>query len=90
VTGPLIGLLWADAALASHAQAVPWQWASMPACGTAAMDIILLALLVSRAASTPGRLAVLAAAVAAAASLTRFTLAARATRSCLTTRVVCP
>jgi hypothetical protein len=136
LTGPLIGLLWAGAALASHTGAVPWVWASMPAgarlasrlavialataigsalftvattgrltrwlsgrpaasaaiaaCGTAALDITLLALLISRAASTPGGLAALPAAVSALASLSRFTFATRAARTCLTTRVVCP
>lgn len=135
-TGPLIGALWAAAALASHigAQfAPPWQWASMPAgsrlaihlagiafissiisaaftvattgrltrwlhprrarppasaafaaSGTAAIDIVLLALLAATAASAPGRLAAFPVAAAAAGSLARLTLAARAARNCLT------
>ncbi len=138
-TGPLIGLLWAGAALASHIGVrfgSPWHWPGMPASarlithlagialataigsalvtvactgrltrwlparprwlpaypaaiaagGTAVIDITLLTLLASQAASTPGRLAALPVAVAATASLTRLTLAARATRNCLTKR----
>lgn len=144
-TGPLIGLLWAGAALASHIGAQvgsPWHWPGMPASarlithlagialataigsalvtvactgrltrwlparprwlpaypaasaaiaagGTAAIDITLLTLLATQAASTPGRLAALPVAVAATASLTRLTLAARATRNCLTVRAAC-
>jgi hypothetical protein len=138
-TGPLIGALWAAAALASHLGAhlaLPWQWPSMPAGarlashvavvalataitsalatvagtgrltrwlparplasarlaagGTAAMDLTLLTVLGAQAASTPGRLAALPVAVpvalAAAASLTRLTLATRAAGHCLATR----
>jgi HAAS len=151
-TGPLIGLLWTGAAVASHIGArlaSPWHWASMPASGrlvihlagfafaitigsalvtvaatgrltrwlptgpgslpahprwlpacpaasaalaasgTAAIDIALLALLASQAASTPGRLAALPVAVAAIASLIRLTLTTRAARNCLTTSAAC-
>ncbi|HEY7430040.1 MAG TPA: permease prefix domain 1-containing protein [Streptosporangiaceae bacterium] len=134
-TGPLIGALWAAAALASHLGAhlaLPLQWPSMPAdarlvskiaavalataigsalftvattgrltrwlparppasaalaaSGTAAMDLTLLLVLTAQAATTPGRLAALPVAVAAAASIARFTLATRAARHCLATR----
>ncbi len=134
-TGPLIGALWAAAALASHLGAhltLPWQWPSMPADarlashvaavalataiasalvtvagtgrltrwlhtrppasaalaagGTAAIDLTLLTVLAAQAASTPGRLAALPVTVAAAASLTRLTLATRAARHCLAAR----
>jgi hypothetical protein len=60
--------------------------AAVAASGTAAWDIALLALLAAQAASSPGRLAALPVTVAAAASLTRLTLATRAARNCLTTR----
>jgi hypothetical protein len=138
VTGPLVGLLWAAAALASHItfrQAPPWQWAGIPplapaafpaiaaallvvvtsalatiaatgrltrwltagpriAAATAATagfaaiaaDLGILALLASQLTSAPGTLAPLPVAVAAAASLTRLTLARQAAFSCLTTR----
>jgi hypothetical protein len=133
-TGPLVGTLWASAALASHVGAhlaPPWQWAIMPAGarlvihlgavalvtaigsalftvattgrlarwlparppasaalaagGTAAIDLTLLTLIVTLAATTPGRLAALPVLAAAAGSLARLTLAARAARNCLTT-----
>jgi hypothetical protein len=64
--------------------------AAIAATGTAAIDITLLTLLATQAASTPDRLAALPAATAAAASLTRLTLATRAARNCLTTRRACP
>lgn len=64
--------------------------AAIAAGGTAAIDITLLTLLATQAASTPGRLAALPAAAAAAASLTRLTFATRAARNCLTTRTAWP
>jgi HAAS domain-containing protein len=134
-TGPLIGALWAAAALASHLGAhltLPWRWPGMPADaqlasrvaavalataiasalvtlagtgrltrwlpgrppasaalaagGTATIDLTLLTVLAAQAASTPGRLAALPVTVAAAASATRLTLAARAARHCLAIR----
>jgi HAAS domain-containing protein len=136
--GPLVGLLWALAALASHIgvhRAPPWQWAGAPpgaavalpliaaavavaawtaifalaatgrltrwlparpgrgpaaaavaGYGVAAADMIILVLLASAIAASPGRLAPLPIAAAAGASLTRFTLARRAARRCLTAR----
>jgi hypothetical protein len=151
-TGPVVGLLWLGAALASRIGTqilAPWHWASMPlsarfvihfagiafaiaiggalvtvaatgrltrwllvgpgasparprwlpagptalaaiaASGTAAIDVALLALLVTQAVSTPGRLAALPVAVAAVASLTRLTLTTRAARNCLITSAAC-
>jgi hypothetical protein len=64
--------------------------AAIAASGTAAWDLALLTFLAAQAASSPGRLAALPVSAAAAASLTRFTLAARAARNCLTTRGGCP
>jgi hypothetical protein len=49
-TGPLIGLLWADAALASHIgirHAPPWQWASAPPDSLVAFPIAAAALAVT-------------------------------------------
>ena len=138
LTGPLIGLLWAAAALASHIGirlAPPWHWAGAPPAapaafplaaaavvitvwtamftvaatgrltrwiparprlaattaatagfGAAAADLVMVALLASQALTAPGTLALLPAAVAAAASLTRFTLARRAACRCLAAR----
>jgi cytochrome bd-type quinol oxidase subunit 2 len=57
--------------------------AALAASGTAAMDLTLLTLLVTQAATAPGRLAALPAVLAAAASLTRLVLAGRAARRCL-------
>ena len=137
-TGPLIGLLWATAALASHIgirPALPWQWAGAPpasmvafpvaaaallitvwtalftlaatgrptrwlpigprmAATTAAMagfgamvaDAAVFVLLASQLFSAPSRLAPAPIAVAAAASLTRLTLARRGARRCLSAR----
>jgi hypothetical protein len=129
-TGPMVGILWLSAALASHVRTPPWRWAGLPAdarlaahlavialvtaiasavftvaatgrltrwlpalCsrtsavlaagGTVAIDVTLLTLFAAQAASTPGRLAALPAAIAAAASCTRLALATRATRNCL-------
>jgi HAAS len=136
-TGPLLGLLWATAARASHIgirHAPPWQWAHMPpgsqltvplaavfavtvstalftvaatgrltrwlparpshppagaaiaGYGAAAADVIILVLLVTQLVSAPSTLAPIPIAAAAAASLTRLTLARRAARLCLTAR----
>lgn len=137
-TGPLIGLLWATAASASHIgirHAPPWQWASAPpaspvafplaaaaflivvwtalftmaatgpltrwfpasarlapataaiaAFGAATADLAIFVLLASQLVSAPSTLAPAPVAVAAAASLTRLTLASRAARHCLATR----
>ena len=137
-SGPLIGLLWAGAAAASHMavrHAPPWQWAGAPpgslaafplaltavlvaiwaglftvaatgpltrwlpespglvattaaVCGFAAMaaDTAVFALLAGKLASSPGALAPLPVTAAAAASLTRLTLAGRAVRGCLAAR----
>ena len=54
--------------------------------GAAAADLAIFALLASQLASTPGSLAPLPVAAAAAASLTRLSLARRAARTCLATR----
>ena len=138
ITGPLVGLLWTVAALASHItirHAPPWQWPGAPplsigvfpvvvtaliitvwsalatitATGrlarllpirpriaaataattgfaTTAADLAVLALLVSQLARAPGTLDPLPVAAAAAASLTRLTLARRAARNCLAIR----
>jgi HAAS len=56
--------------------------ATVAAGGTAAMDLTLLAVLATLTAASPGRLALLPVAVAAAASLTRCALATRAARAC--------
>ena len=137
-TGPLVGLLWAAAATASHIaihRAPPWQWHGMPpatpvaiplfgalfltfmfaalltvaATGSltrwltasprtapataaiagfaaAAADLAVFILLASKLASTPAALAPAPTVAAATASLTRFTLARRAARLCLTAR----
>jgi hypothetical protein len=45
-TGPMIGALWAGAALASHIGAhlgLPWQWASMPAGARLASHLAVIA-----------------------------------------------
>jgi hypothetical protein len=138
VTGPLVGLLWMVAALASHItirHAPPWQWpgapplsiAAFPVVGAAlvitvwsalatlaatgklarwlpdspriaavtaattgfgitAADLAVFALLASQLASAPGTLDPIPVAAAAAASLTRLTLARRAARRCLAIR----
>lgn len=138
VTGPLVGLLWAAAALASHItirHAPPWQWPGAPplsiaafpvvaaalvitvwsalatlaatgklarwlpaspriaattaattGLGATAADLAVFALLASQLASAPATLAPLPVAAAAAASLTRLTLARRAVRKCLAIR----
>jgi hypothetical protein len=134
VTGPLVGLLWMVAALASHItirHAPPWQWPGTPplsigvfpvvgaalvitvwsavatlaatgklarwlpaspriaaATGFAATaaDLAILALLASQLARAPGTLDPLPVTAAAAASLTRLTLARRAARKCLAIR----
>jgi hypothetical protein len=137
-TGPLIGLLWTAAALASHIgvrHALPWQWPGAPpaslvafpvaaaaiviaawtalitvaatgrltrwlpvrsrlaptaaaisSLGATAADLSVFALLASQLVRAPGTLAPAPVAIAAAASLTRLTLARRATRRCLTAR----
>ena len=54
--------------------------------GAAAADLAILALLASQLASAPGTLDPLPVAAATAASLTRLTLARRATSRCLATR----
>ena len=54
--------------------------------GAACADLVMLALLTSQLATMPGQLAPLPIAFAAAASLTRLTLAARAAHRCLATR----
>jgi hypothetical protein len=49
-TGPLIGLLWAGAAAASHIaarHAPPWQWAGTPPGSLAAFPLALAAVLVT-------------------------------------------
>lgn len=49
VTGPLIGLLWAGAALASHITlrvAPPWQWPGAPPLSAAAVPAVGAALLI--------------------------------------------
>jgi hypothetical protein len=49
-TGPLIGLLWAGAALASHIRirhAPPWQWAGTPPAAPAAFPLAAGALLIA-------------------------------------------
>ncbi len=69
--------------------ACPATSAAIAASGTAAIDIALLALLVTQVVSAPGRLAALPVAVAAVASLTRLTLTTRAARNCLTTSAAC-
>jgi hypothetical protein len=56
----------------------------------AAVDVAMLTALTILVASMPGRLAVLPAAAAAAASLTRLGLAFRTTRNCLTLRTAYP
>ncbi|HEV2452404.1 MAG TPA: permease prefix domain 1-containing protein [Streptosporangiaceae bacterium] len=138
VTGPLVGLLWTVAGLASHItirHAPPWQWPGAPplsigvfpvvvtaliitvwsalatiaatgrlarwlpigpriAAATAAttgfaattVDLAVLALLASQLVRDPGTLDPLPVAAAAAASLTRLTLARRAARKCLAIR----
>ena len=135
-TGPLIGLLWAVAALTSHIGFRPatlWPWAgasprsllavplavvAVTACaalltvaatgrltrwlphrprlapttaaaagfGAVTADVILLVLVAAQLATAPGALAPVPVTVAAAASLTRLTLARRAARHCLTDR----
>ncbi len=55
--------------------------AAVAAGGTAAIDVTLLTLLAAQAASTPGRLAALPAAVAAAGSCTRLAVCGRAARA---------
>lgn len=137
-SGPLVGLLWVAAALASHIairHAPPWQWqgapplspAVFPAAGAAilvvalsslttiaatgkltrwlpasprtaaataatagfsaaAADLAVFALLASQLTTAPGTLAPLPVTVAAAASLTRLTLARRAASKCLAIR----
>ena len=50
VTGPVIGLLWAAAAVASHIgvrQAPPWQWASAPPGSLVAFPLVAAALAVT-------------------------------------------
>jgi hypothetical protein len=136
--GPLVGLLWVAAALASHLglhAAPPWHWPDLPPLlglgirlvlvaivaaawaallgiaatgrltrwlparprqgptvaviagfGAAGADLVLLALVAGLLALSPGKLAPLPIALAAAASLTRLTLAARAARRCLAIR----
>jgi hypothetical protein len=137
-SGPLVGLLWAAAAVASHIairHAPPWEWpgvpplspAVFPAVGAAilavalsslttiaatgkltrwlpaspriaaataataglsaaAADLAVFALLASQLTTAPGTLAPLPVTVAAAASLTRLTLARRAASKCLAIR----
>src|SRR5262245_43849056 len=137
-SGPIVGVLWASAALTSHLGihlAPPWQWADFPPAtraavplfaaaaavaiwaalftiaatgrltrwlparprrapaaaalaGTcaAAADTIILILLASQLAIAPGRLSAAPVSAAAAASLTRLTLARRAARRCLAVR----
>ncbi len=49
-TGPLVGLLWAAAALASHVgirHAPPWEWAGAPADSLAAFPLAMAAVLVA-------------------------------------------
>jgi HAAS len=49
-TGPLIGLLWATAALASHIgirPALPWQWAGAPPASMVAFPVAAAALLIT-------------------------------------------
>jgi hypothetical protein len=49
-TGPLIGLLWAAAALASHIavrQAPPWQWAGAPPGSAAVFPLALAAVVIA-------------------------------------------
>jgi small-conductance mechanosensitive channel len=138
VTGPLVGLLWTVAALASHItirHAPPWHWPGAPplsigvfpvvvaalvitvwsalatvaatgklarwlpisprtaaataastSFGATAADLAILALLASQLTRAPGTLDPLPVAAAAAASLTRLTLARRAARKCLAIR----
>lgn len=53
-TGPLIGLLWAGAAAASHVgvrHAPPWEWAGAPPASPAVFPLALAALLVAVAAA---------------------------------------
>jgi hypothetical protein len=141
VTGPLVGLLWTAAALASHItirHAPPWQWPGTPPLsiafpaaaaaliitvwsalatvaatgklarwlpaspriaaataattgfGATAADLAVFALLASQMTTAPGNLAPLPVAAAAAASLTRLTLARRAARKCLAIRATLP
>jgi hypothetical protein len=57
--------------------------AGIAACATAGVDVALLTVAATLAASAPGRLALFPVAAAAVASLARFTLATRAARCCL-------
>jgi hypothetical protein len=133
-TGPLVGVAWIAAALASHlARPSPWpalspalsagidlaavviaaevwavllgiaatgrltRWlparprraptaAMIAGFGAAAADLVMLSLLTSQLATAPGRLSPLPVALAAAASLTRLTLATRAAHRSLVIR----
>jgi hypothetical protein len=136
--GPLVGLAWIAAALASHLGmhlAPPWHWPDLPPLlslgirlvvvvvaaaawaallgiaatgrltrwlparprhgptvamiagfGAAGADLVLLSLVAGLLALAPGKLAPLPIALAAAASLARLTLAARAAHRCLAIR----
>lgn len=42
--GPLTGVLWASAALASHLGALPWQWAALPAGARLATHLAMIVL----------------------------------------------
>jgi len=44
-TGPLIGVLWAGAGLASHIGVPPWEWAGVPAGARPATHLALVVLL---------------------------------------------
>ena len=135
-TGPLIGLLWAVAAVTSHIGIRPatlWPWAgaspgsllgvplaavaltasaalftvaatgrltrwlpprprlaptvaAAAGFGAVTADLILLALVAAQLATSPGSLAPVPVAAAAAASVARLILARRAARQCLTVR----
>jgi HAAS len=50
VTGPLVGLLWATAALASHItirHTPPWQWPGAPPLSVAAFPVVAAALVIT-------------------------------------------
>jgi len=81
-TGKLTRWLPASPRIAATAAAA----AAAAGFAVAAADLAILAVLASQLASAPGTLAPLPVAAAAAASLTRLTLARRAARNCLTAR----
>ena len=58
--------------------------------GAAAADLVMLSLLTSQLATAPGKLSPLPVALAAAASLTRLTLATRAAHRSLAIRAIVP